>query len=210
MTKSDRQMDVLFILWKLLDPKIQEDIREARTEHSQQGKWGDQINTNLPQNLPNKTVGFSDDNKKNEGIPRQYSNPANRITNKTEKEEETVEKSEEEGAENQDEDPDEMNDYDIWNKLMNTVKDMTVEDLYDKFDDCVAKMVTSEMDDDVDVRAHTEFYEVIARLVKGSNLNVSISDNVKVLFQNFRPNFDYCFRECFLYSSPPSHHWINI
>ena len=32
-------------------------------------------------------------------------------------------------------------------------------------------------DVDVDVRAHTGFYDVIARLVKGNNVNISTSDN---------------------------------
>jgi hypothetical protein len=38
-------------------------------------------------------------------------------------------------------------------------------------------MASTEIEDDVDVRAHTEFYEVIARFVKGNNIHISTSDN---------------------------------
>ena len=39
-------------------------------------------------------------------------------------------------------------------------------------------MTTTQIEDnDVDVRAHTEFYEVIARLVRGDNVHISTSDN---------------------------------
>jgi hypothetical protein len=133
------------------------------------------MNTNLPQNLPIKNVVSSED-KKNQGIPRQYSNPAARIANKAGKED-VVERSEDVGDTTPNEDPDEMNEYDVWTKLMNTVNDMTVEGLYDNFGDRIARMAITESEIDVDVRAHTEFYKVIDQLVKGSNLNVYTSDN---------------------------------
>jgi hypothetical protein len=76
------------------------------------------------------------------------------------------------------EDPDEMNEFELWSKLMNTVKDMTVEELYDNFDgDRVVKMTVAETDADVDVQAHTGFYDVISRLVKGNDISISTSDN---------------------------------
>ena len=51
---------------------------------------------------------------------------------------------------------------------MIAIKDMTVEELYENFDsNGMTRMNVTESDDDVDVRAHTGFYDVIARLVKG-------------------------------------------
>ena len=76
----------------------------------------------IPSNSDDKNSGT-----KTDGIPRQYGNPADRISNKTGKEE-PLSKSEDEGEKTPTEDPDEMNEYELWTKLMNTVKDMTVED----------------------------------------------------------------------------------
>ena len=112
--------------------------------------------------------------ERNEGIPRQYSNAA-RASNKAGKEE--TESAGNEGDKTPTEDPDEMSEFDLWTKLMHTVKDMTVEELYNQMGDRVARVAVTEIEEDVDVCAHTEFYDVIARLVKGSNINVSTSDN---------------------------------
>ena len=127
-------MDVPFPLWKLLDPYTQKIIREAR-ETSQRnpqdrGRRGDMdatLNPTLP-GLQTKDPVTRDD--KEGAIPRQYENRTDRASNKTGKEE-TGEK-EAEGNETPDEDPDEINEFEEWTKLMNTVKGLTVDELNEK------------------------------------------------------------------------------
>ena len=118
---------------------------------------------------------------KDQTVPRQHSNPADRISNKTGKQEEI----EKDGTVAPTEDPDEMNEFETWTKLMHTIKDVTVDEVQETFGDRpgdrFVKMTVVEHNEsdaeDVDVRAHTDFRDVIARLVKGSNLNISASDN---------------------------------
>ena len=98
-----------------------------------------------------------------------------RMSNKAEKEE-PLPKSENDG--DQTEDPDKMSEHELWTKLMSAVKDMTVEESCKNFDgDRVIKMFVAETKDDVDVRARAGFCDVIARLAKGNNINISTLDN---------------------------------
>ena len=164
------RMDVPSLLWKLLDAGTQLKIREARELHNHQGTGGDTA-------IPNS----KETNGSTNYISRQYSNP-DRSSNKMGKEEN------EEDAPS--EDPEEITQYEMWTQLMNTVKDMTVNEMSDHFEERLgdvvgersARMTVVERDQEktehVDVRAHTGFYDVIASLVKeGSNLKCSTLDN---------------------------------
>jgi hypothetical protein len=104
-------------------------------------------------------------------------------------------KGEHEENEIQDEDPEEQNDFEEFTRFMNNVKGMSLEQFYDTIEgrkSCMARTThddnagENEADDELaismhdgttNVRAHVEFYDVIARLVKGSNVTVSTTDN---------------------------------
>jgi hypothetical protein len=166
------RLDVPFLLWKLFDPSTQKVIRDTRDNHNNRGKGGGNLVPGA-KNEDNKGNG----NKESNIIPWRYGNPADRASNKMHQEKPT--QADKDGQKTPTEDPDEANEYELWTKLMNTVKDMTVEDLYDSFGERQAKMAITVIkdDDEMDIRVHTDFYDVIARLVKGTNLNVSTSDN---------------------------------
>lgn len=171
-------MAVPFLLWKLLPPETQQQaIRNACGDPicgNLRGTGGD---TNVPKVFDiSKLKEDKNNGTKNDGIPWQYSNPADRLSNKAGKEE-AFSNSENEKTPN--EDPDEMIEYELWTKLMNTVKDMTVKALYENFGgDRMIKMSAAKTDADVDdVQAYTDFYNVIARLVKGNNINISALGN---------------------------------
>jgi hypothetical protein len=170
-------MAVPFLLWKLLDASTQKAIRDARQANNEpyRGNRGG-MNQNVPKD---STVSFSKDSMvslpkdtatsetKEGAIPRQYERAANKMG-----------KEEDEGTKTPTEDPpNEMNDFDEWTRFMNNVKGFTVDELNEKLGIREVKMARTETEDDVDVRAHTEFYEVIARLVKGNNVHISTSDN---------------------------------
>ena len=185
-------MNVPYMLWKLLEPDVQQRIRDIRTEQRSGtgGAVGEQ----------KKTVSFQPEPEKEDGgIPRQYSNPANRMTNKTEKEDQaknvtTEEKNEDKGNATPTEDPHEPTEFEDFNRFMNSVQGMSVEEFYEHFDERNGHMVTTTMgeesenpiedelaismhDGSMNVRAHTDFYEVIARLCKGENTTISTTDN---------------------------------
>jgi hypothetical protein len=117
-------MEIPFLSWKLLNPGAQATICEAHQAENLQGKGGD-ANAVVPSNLQNANFKNPEDKKgktKSEGVPWQHSNPADRMSNKTEKEKDETEDA---GEKTLNEDPDEMNEHESWTKLMNTVKDVT-------------------------------------------------------------------------------------
>jgi hypothetical protein len=122
-------MNVPYLLWKLLDAGTQKTIREAHEARTEKfrGTRGD-TNSRYDSSDTKPAVKTDSKNKVKEGgIPRQYSNTTDWVSNKTGKEE--SEKKNDDRPGTPDEDPDEVDEFYLWSRLMNNVKRLTVEEL---------------------------------------------------------------------------------
>jgi hypothetical protein len=191
-------MNVQCLLWKMLDANT---TRKTIIDVQNLGTGGDD---KQPQDInkqpqDNKTVSFQT-GAKNEasdalGIPRRCSNPEDRMTNKIKKKKETAVDLDVTGDaedETPSEDPEEPNDFEEFTRFINSVKGVSLEQFYETVgheslmvqaqeEDLDApgkdELATSMHDGSTNVRAHTEFYDVIAQLVKGRNVTVLTTDN---------------------------------